>query len=290
MASQADKGKAKAKVSDSEKGKAKANWDPKAHEIFIDICIAEVRLGNRSGTHFTTVGWKNVVEKFNAATNRDYNRIQLKNHWDLMKKKWQLWEAFMLPEATKFCVKGLEHAFKLDELFMDVVAIGARAWAPTSYQMPPLYQQSNRVEDEIDVEDGNDSEGDNIKNTSSLTSLDNDRKRAMSERGGKQNKTKKKVVRAAKLERQLDRICDAVENRNSTASILHTNKPGCSIEEVMTVMGAMPECPPGSELYIIGVRLFKLGDNREIFKFLPNDEIKISWLKQEALYLPKPSN
>ncbi|KAK9274129.1 hypothetical protein L1049_018943 [Liquidambar formosana] len=86
MASQANKGKAKAQVSDGEKGKAKANWDPKAHEIFIDICIAEVRLENRSGTHFTTTRWKNVVEKFNVATSRDYNRIQLKNHWDLMKK------------------------------------------------------------------------------------------------------------------------------------------------------------------------------------------------------------
>ncbi|KAK9273670.1 hypothetical protein L1049_018480 [Liquidambar formosana] len=181
----------------------------------------------------------------------------------------------MLPEAAKFRVKGLEHTFKLDELFMDVVATGASAWAPTSGQMPPLYQQSSEVEDEIDVENDDGFEGDNIENTS-LISLDCDRKRAMFEKGRKQNKTKKKVGRAAKLERQFDRICDAVENRNSPTSIIHTDKPRCSIEEVMTVMGAMPECPLGSELYMIGVHLFKLRDNREIFKCLPNDEIKIS--------------
>ncbi|KAK9281828.1 hypothetical protein L1049_004734 [Liquidambar formosana] len=87
-------------------------------------------------------------------------------------------------------MKGLEHAFKLDELFIVVLATGARAWAPTSGLMPPLYQQSSGVKDEIDVEDNDGFKEDNIENTS-LTSLECDRKGAMSERSGKQNKTTK---------------------------------------------------------------------------------------------------
>ncbi|KAL3502765.1 hypothetical protein ACH5RR_037214 [Cinchona calisaya] len=76
-----------------------------------------------------------------------------------MKKEWQLWNKLIgketglgwdpikktidasndwwnkrleiVPEAAKFREKGLEHCFKLDILFMDVIAIGDKSWAPS---------------------------------------------------------------------------------------------------------------------------------------------------------------
>ncbi|TXG47773.1 hypothetical protein EZV62_027067 [Acer yangbiense] len=118
------------------------------------------------------------------ATGRKYDRKQLKNHWDIVKKDWQLWDSLLrgetglgwdmerqtieasnewweaklqkYPEASKFRVKGLEHAFKLDELFRDVTATGARAWAPTSGLMPHMYTTSTK--DNVDATNSLDSE------------------------------------------------------------------------------------------------------------------------------------
>ncbi|XP_022868405.1 L10-interacting MYB domain-containing protein-like [Olea europaea var. sylvestris] len=134
------------------KGKSKAIWDARTHEIWVDVAVEQVRAGNRNGTHLSKEGWKLFTENFNKATNRDYDRKQLKNHWDVVKKEWQLWDALLrgetglgwdmerqtidapnewwvtklqkYPEAAKYCVKGLDHAFKLDELFCDVTGLG----------------------------------------------------------------------------------------------------------------------------------------------------------------------
>ncbi|KAK2655831.1 hypothetical protein Ddye_008883 [Dipteronia dyeriana] len=64
------------------------------------------------------------------------------------------WEAKLqkYPEASKFRVKGLEHVFKIDELFRDVTATGDRAWAPTSGLMSPLYSQAFMTEDNVSLD------------------------------------------------------------------------------------------------------------------------------------------
>ncbi|XP_062074957.1 L10-interacting MYB domain-containing protein-like [Humulus lupulus] len=141
-------------------GKSKTIWDPPTHEKWIDLAVEQVRAGNRNGSHLSKLGWKIIIEKFNLATKRNYDRKQMKNHWDNVKKEWQLWDSLLRGEtglgwdiqrqtvdapdewwdaklrkyldAAKFRVRGLEHSFKLDELYRDVTATGARAWAPTS--------------------------------------------------------------------------------------------------------------------------------------------------------------
>ncbi|GAY53430.1 hypothetical protein CUMW_149200 [Citrus unshiu] len=64
-------------------------------------------------------------------------------------------------EAAKFRLKGLDHAFMLDELFRDVTTTGSRAWAPTSGVTPLLYNHSsfeNFIEDDIAQVDSANSE------------------------------------------------------------------------------------------------------------------------------------
>ncbi|KAK9284032.1 hypothetical protein L1049_012291 [Liquidambar formosana] len=87
MASEAEKGRGKASEAEKGKDKDKANWDPKAHEIWVNVFVAEVRAGDRIGTIFSKKGWKNVVANFNAATGRDYNIKQLKNRLDNLRKE-----------------------------------------------------------------------------------------------------------------------------------------------------------------------------------------------------------
>ncbi|KAK2633773.1 hypothetical protein Ddye_028565 [Dipteronia dyeriana] len=64
---------------------------PDVLEFFYDLCIKEVEQGHRPGTHFTKVGWDNLVKNFNKTTGNEYNKVQLKNRWDTLKSDWKLW-------------------------------------------------------------------------------------------------------------------------------------------------------------------------------------------------------
>ncbi|KAI8011327.1 L10-interacting MYB domain-containing protein [Camellia lanceoleosa] len=44
----------------------KAHWDTKSNEIFIKLCVEQVKAGHRLGTHLDRVGWENVVTKFKS--------------------------------------------------------------------------------------------------------------------------------------------------------------------------------------------------------------------------------
>jgi hypothetical protein len=61
-------------------------------EDYLNICITEIRIGNRLGTHFNMTGWKNVIDKFNEKTEKQYCYKQLKNKCDSLKKDWNIWK------------------------------------------------------------------------------------------------------------------------------------------------------------------------------------------------------
>ncbi|TXG49506.1 hypothetical protein EZV62_025381 [Acer yangbiense] len=283
-------------------GKTKAVWDPRTHEIWVDLAIEQVRAGNRNGTHLSKQGWKIFIENFSNATGRKYDRKQLKNHWDIVKKDWQLWDSLLrgetglgwdmkrqtieasnewweaklqkYPEASKFRVKGLEHAFKLDELFRDVTATGARAWAPTSGLMPPMYTTS--TEDNVDATNSLDSEeanhGEEVEcRKRKEKTLEPNRKKF--KKGKKKNNST-----TSKLSKQLDELCESVKNRNS---YIRTDPPGCSVQEVVEKLSTLPECEPMSPLFKLGISLFTKKANREIFVALKEPTYQIQWLKDQ---------
>ncbi|KAK8936682.1 hypothetical protein KSP39_PZI012756 [Platanthera zijinensis] len=68
-----------------------ASWENAQVHIFCDICIREIDLGNRPTIHFSKEGWKNVIDNFKAHTGLTYDRAQLKNKWDQLKRDWKLW-------------------------------------------------------------------------------------------------------------------------------------------------------------------------------------------------------
>lgn len=73
----------------------KIHWDSATHMIFIECCIQEVENGNMPGTHFNKIGWKNLLSNFNSLSKKNCNKLQLKNHWDAMRKDWKLWNKLM---------------------------------------------------------------------------------------------------------------------------------------------------------------------------------------------------
>lgn len=80
---------------DSITSSKKIHWDSATHMIFIKCCIQEVENGNMPGTHFNKLGWKNLLRSFNELTGKGCNKVQLKNHWDSMRKDWKLWNKLM---------------------------------------------------------------------------------------------------------------------------------------------------------------------------------------------------
>ncbi|XP_021831802.1 L10-interacting MYB domain-containing protein-like [Prunus avium] len=69
-----------------------ALWNAQTIAIFIDLCIKEVDLGNHPGTHFNKVEWARLVTNISKEIGRPYEKLQLKNKWDLLKKEWKLWK------------------------------------------------------------------------------------------------------------------------------------------------------------------------------------------------------
>lgn len=71
--------------------KAKATWTTAFHKIFVDICLEQTLQGHKTGTCFTKVGWKNMVESFHRKSGVRYESRQLKNHWGVTKEQRKVW-------------------------------------------------------------------------------------------------------------------------------------------------------------------------------------------------------
>ncbi|KAK0606226.1 hypothetical protein LWI29_035394 [Acer saccharum] len=50
-----------------------------------------VLTGNQPNGHFNKEGWKNISTKLAQTINKNYSKKQMKNKWDNLKRKWQLW-------------------------------------------------------------------------------------------------------------------------------------------------------------------------------------------------------
>ncbi|KAH9734469.1 hypothetical protein KPL71_017387 [Citrus sinensis] len=218
-------------------GKSKAIWDPKSHEIWVNLIVEQVRVGNRSGTHLSKQErqiWDALVRGETwLGWNVERQIIKATNGW---------WEAklqvdYLNSKAAKFQIKDLDHAFMLDELFRDVTVTGARAWAPTS--------------DDIVLVDSTNSEEVNHDEIGCSDRLE---------------KIPPRRTQLKKLTKQLDEICEAVKNKDS---YIHIDPPSCSVQEVLNKLATLPGCQPMSPLFKLGIRLFtKKKKKEQIERFL----------------------
>ncbi|XP_062118591.1 L10-interacting MYB domain-containing protein-like [Humulus lupulus] len=233
-------------------GKSKTIWDPPTREKWIDLVVEQWQLWDSLLRGETGLGWDIQRQTGNASD----------EWWDAKLQKYL--------DVAKFRVRGLEHSFKLDELFRDVTATGARAWAPTSGSLPPLYTEDhNDIEiDENLEESDHEGVGDPMKKETKLLGPN----RKQFKMGKKNNST------TSKLSKQLDEICEAIKNRSS---YIRTDPPGCSVQEVIDKLVTLLGCEPMSPLFKVGTSLFTKKANRKIFVALKEPKYQIEWLKEQ---------
>lgn len=253
-------------MSSSSYHKVKASWTPLTHQIFVDICLQETLKGNKPGTHFTKEGWKNIMESFYWKTGLNYDRLQLKNHWDSMKDQWKIWcklicTSYMKwdpsnhmfeasdedwknylqanPEAAQFRHKELQFADMLETIFNGITLTG---------ETEPAAQP--RKSDDSVV-------------TFPLHAKEPD---------------------TASLDVNTNFLCDAVASKSIQKNAIGLSSPGgkrnYSIGECIECLDGMEQLEQGSDLYLFALDVFLKQEYREIFLQLKTPNLRISWLQR----------
>lgn len=71
-------------------GSKSALWDTESIDIFVKVCLEQVRRGNRDCTYFNKIYWNYIVQNFNTRTGKNYDKKQIKNRWIIIKTDWML--------------------------------------------------------------------------------------------------------------------------------------------------------------------------------------------------------
>lgn len=284
--------------------------------MFCDLCLREIALGNRPNTHFNKAGWSNLVKNFKEYTGRDYDRLQLKNKWDQLKKEWKLWKDLKkgvtgfgwnskrktidgseewweekieeLPSAKKFKYNGIDPEMeeKLDKMFMKAENV----WVPNSESLPPV----------VTDEDGEDCES--TKSLSGDAKIVNELRRPYSaskrtsQPSSKRNRSKivcpkfimsgaegvpqmlqDQMLQAQKLQTQIQQLADAATLRSKAT--VEPNK-SFTITEAVRVLDSIEELEEDAELYGFSIDLLMQEDSREMFMALKASK-KAWFLKRE---------
>ncbi|GLT50003.1 hypothetical protein SLA2020_235200 [Shorea laevis] len=144
-------------------------------------------------------------------------------------------------------------------MFDRIVVTSETTW--TSAVGPILLEQQNvGAEDAVDLEEGSgDSDEVNVMPTQTGGSNEKRKKNTIgSSLTGKGKKVKSRG--ATYMQRQLDHLCDVVESY-ATTTLSESSKKNCeahasSIEEYMEMLLTVPGVEDGSELFMLGTRLF----------------------------------
>lgn len=189
--------------------------------------------------------------------------------------------------AKKFRQAGIESSLrmKFDRMFLNIVATGKYAWAPSSGvlydDIVGVAKDPNANEEQPDLEEGSsDSKEDEIPNfiddvcnmvrgvnmsSSSNTRISGKRKERESVKIGMQ------------LLSRLDQMIDNMFN-NSDSTSINRDKKGCSIYEVMTELHSIEGVHIGDDFHGFAFEFLGLRRNREMWSIMGTLENKMKWL------------
>ncbi|KAM5565091.1 L10-interacting MYB domain-containing protein [Rosa sericea] len=80
-------------VSDQDQSRAK--WTTFSTKIFADLLVEQIRKGNRGSGAFSKLAWKIIRDEFNKQTGLNFDKQQLKNHLDVLRKRYNSVKAIL---------------------------------------------------------------------------------------------------------------------------------------------------------------------------------------------------
>ncbi|KAK8562533.1 hypothetical protein V6N12_010610 [Hibiscus sabdariffa] len=251
--------------------KVKATWDRRLTMILCDLCIKEILIGNRPGTHFKREGWVKIVNNFEKETGKPYTQKQLKNRWDLLKKEWKLWKKLKEKDTGLGWnpIKGTVDASDdwWESRLKGIVATGDKAWAPSSGIMPTDFIEHGYNETLEEIEEENEVE---VVPMLRHPILKNEKKKSSKQVGG-----------AAKLSLQIDKLCNTAESMSNATSRLNPVTDPFGIPKAYKVLEELSEeVPETSDLYFFALKLIANKDKRTLFLTIP-DRVRVWWLTKE---------
>ncbi|XP_054789477.1 uncharacterized protein LOC129295019 [Prosopis cineraria] len=79
--------------------KEKALWTTEKTELFIKLARQQVRKNECKGSTLSKEGWEALMQQFNALSSRSYDKKQLKNKWNNLRKDWNIWDKLLNKET-----------------------------------------------------------------------------------------------------------------------------------------------------------------------------------------------
>ncbi|CAL1387501.1 unnamed protein product [Linum trigynum] len=99
-----------------------STFSEESYETSIDLCLEQVPVGNKPGSHLSKEGWINLIDSFYTRTGVMLNTVQFKNHWDSVNKQWRIWSKLVTtgymkwdPVAKKFGATARELNYYIHE-------------------------------------------------------------------------------------------------------------------------------------------------------------------------------
>ncbi|KAK8583837.1 hypothetical protein V6N12_068095 [Hibiscus sabdariffa] len=242
------------------------------------------------------LGWIKIVKNFENETGKPYTQRQLKNRWDLLKKEWKLWKKLkekdtglgwdhmkgtidasedwwesilkVVPEAQRFKSASIDFEVegKLDQMFRGIVAIGDKAWAPSSDTLPSDFFEhgDNEILDEFGEENtmndvhvssqvGYDENNDSPGIQSEPINVQQKRKNTETETSnlkiGKKFSSKQ-IKGATRLSMQIDKLCSAADNMSHATSSLTPVTDPFGIPQAIKMLDELTEEIPKTSISI----------------------------------------
>ncbi|EOA32707.1 hypothetical protein CARUB_v10016009mg [Capsella rubella] len=265
----------------------RSKWSSTTHAVFIDFCYKEYLKGNTPTKFhgaYSKETWQMMLETVNrSAKGVGYTLTQIKNHWEVIRRKWKLWcqliespsmkwdpitrkfgatdedwDNFLKGhgKAAPFKRKNMAHADKLATIFKGRIEPGFFIARPHDKRVtdhdheptqPAAVQTNNIAEDDDDDDDDDD------------------------------GREPTPLIRSDSEEADYAMIMECQKYATGQVEIVPVKKE-YSIEKCMEYLNAMEEVEKGSELYMFALDLFLTKMYREIFVLLETSSLRMTWL------------
>ncbi|KAM5556600.1 L10-interacting MYB domain-containing protein [Rosa sericea] len=243
-------------LSSSSQTKAKAVWTPAYHRAFLDLCVEETLKGNKPRTHFTRDAWRTILESFQQRTGLGYNRLQLKNHWDITKEQWRVWSKLIGTSSSMGWDPNTKKFGATEEVWANYLESNPEA-APFRYKEPQFTDKLEIIFDGTTVTGETEPPTKRSKyNDNSSASVLNIDEPAMRNQAGN------------------------IEHFDAVPISFRQAKLTYSIGECIDCLDAMEEVVQGSDLYLFALDVFLKKEYREIFLQLKKPNVRIAWLQR----------